>query len=77
MLAEEGDDLSSIEIPKDLAPEASAGPSSSAAESTEKPKEEPKPQAAKEETPAQQQVGHSHHKEIRHPKPLFPSVSRL
>lgn len=82
MLAEEGDDLSAIEVPKDLGPEGSSSSSASAStSSSEPPKEESKPKAEekKEEPKAQtseKEVGHGH-KTITHPKPLFPSVSRL
>lgn len=90
MLAEEGDDLASIQVPKDLGPEGSASASSSEAPKEEKaaPKEEKK-EESKQETSGQSgsqpkstsqksdtEVGRGH-KKISHPKPLFPSVSRL
>lgn len=75
MLAEEGDDLASIEVPKDLGPEGSSSASaesSKPSESKPEPKEEKKPEQKVE----QKTVGGGH-REIHHPKPLFPSVSRL
>lgn len=69
VLAEEGDDLSSITIPE-----------------TPPAPEQPKQQEAKEEQKSSEQKAreqprdertHREHKEIKHPKPLFPSVSRL
>ncbi|WWC71398.1 uncharacterized protein I206_105353 [Kwoniella pini CBS 10737] len=88
ILAEEGDDLSSISIPSDLSPPGEG--SSSSSSSSEAPKEEPKKREAaetkkEESTPSssqpssgtqQQETGHGH-KEIKHSKPMFPSVSRL
>ena len=92
MLAEEGDDLSSIEVPADLGPEGS-----SSSKSAPEPKEEQAapPQPKKEEKAAasepkkqekipegpgkgteQDRVGGGH-KELKHPYPLFPSVARL
>jgi len=83
ILAEEGDDLASIEVPKDLGPEGSSAPSSSSSESKEEKKEAaPKKEEPKEEkaapAPKQEEPNHGHgHKVIKHSKPLFPSVSRL
>lgn len=78
VLAEEGDDLSSVEVPSNLAPE---GEASSSASSTEKPAEaESKAQSAPTPTPTPEPASapKSHgHKNIKHSKPLFPSVSRL
>ncbi|ODN83617.1 hypothetical protein L202_01719 [Cryptococcus amylolentus CBS 6039] len=71
ILAEEGDDISNLEVPKE-----EASPSSSA------PKEEKKEAASEQvksegrENPRDERKPHEH-KEIKHPKPLFPSVSRL
>jgi len=77
MLAEEGDDLSSILVPSDLGPEdassSSSGKSEAKPESSE-PKEEKAPALPKEEPKVSKVDGH---KEIKHSKPLFPSVSRL
>jgi len=84
ILAEEGDDLASIEVPKDLGPEGSSAPSSSSSESKEERKEEPKEEPKEEKAapaPApkkEEEPSHGHgHKVIKHSKPLFPSVSRL
>lgn len=72
VLAEEGDDLSSITIPETPAASASA---------SEQPKQEAKEEAKSAEQKAREQPRdertHREHKEIKHPKPLFPSVSRL
>jgi len=82
MLAEEGDDLSAIEVPKDLAPEGSAAPEKTEAEAPKAEAAEPKAEQ-KEEThasgsaPSPSEPTSHEHKEINHPKPLFPSVARL
>lgn len=81
VLAEEGDDLSSITIPETPA-------SAPASEQPKEPKQEA--EGAKEAKEAEQKSAeqkareqprderkHHEHKEIKHPKPLFPSVSRL
>ena len=82
ILAEEGDDLSSLEIPSNLGPE---GESSTTPKKEEPKKEEAAPVSAKQESqpPASKETkeskpetGHGH-KTIKHSKPLFPSVSRL
>jgi len=86
ILAEEGDDLASIEIPSNLAPEGQASSSGS----SEKKEEKSAPKVEQETTekkaapapasePKQESSqGHGHgHKVIKHSKPLFPSVSRL
>lgn len=78
VLAEEGDDLSSITIPE------------TPASASEQPKQEAKQEAKEEAKSADQKSAeqkareqprdertHREHKEIKHPKPLFPSVSRL
>lgn len=83
MLAEEGDDLSAIEVPKDLGPEGSGSspaPSSGSGESSkasESKSEEPSAPAKSESKAPEQTTAGGGHKEIHHPKPLFPSVSRL
>ncbi|OCF32721.1 pyruvate dehydrogenase X component [Kwoniella heveanensis BCC8398] len=90
VLAEEGDDLSSIEVPKDLAPPGQDSSSSSSSSSPEPPKEEkkrseePKKEESKpaetEQKSAEPAVGHDTghgQKEIKHSQPIFPSVSRL
>ncbi|KIR67926.1 pyruvate dehydrogenase X component [Cryptococcus bacillisporus CA1873] len=73
VLAEEGDDLSSITIPETPAASASASeqPKQEAKEAEQKSAE----QKAREQ-PRDERT-HREHKEIKHPKPLFPSVSRL
>lgn len=75
LLAEEGDDLSSIEVPKNLAPEGSSSSSS-----TEQPKAEtkaePAPAQESKQEPASEPVHHEH-KQITHSQPIFPSVARL
>ena len=96
MLAEEGDDLASIEVPKDLGPEGGSSSSSSAPEpkaeaKEEKPQKEEKsgrkeekqekqrdaqPAEPKKEEIKHEEAGHGS-KQIKHPKPLFPSVARL
>jgi pyruvate/2-oxoglutarate dehydrogenase complex dihydrolipoamide acyltransferase (E2) component len=84
ILAEEGDDLASIEVPKDLGPEDSSAPSSSSSEKKEEKKEAPeKKEEPKEEKSApapekKEEPSHGNgHKVVKHSKPLFPSVSRL
>lgn len=73
VLAEEGDDLSSITIPENAAP----------APASEQPKQQPKQEAEQKsaeqkarEQPRDERTSREH-KEIKHSKPLFPSVSRL
>jgi pyruvate/2-oxoglutarate dehydrogenase complex dihydrolipoamide acyltransferase (E2) component len=75
MLAEEGDDLATIEVPKDLAPEGQASGSSSSSQAEPK-KEEPKKEEKKAEVAQTEKKDHGH-KTISHPKPLFPSVARM
>lgn len=72
VLAEEGDDLSGIEVPGDLGPEGEASVAQ------EENKEEPvKAEPVKEEkVEPKSEEKHQHHK-ITHSAPLFPSVSRL
>jgi pyruvate/2-oxoglutarate dehydrogenase complex dihydrolipoamide acyltransferase (E2) component len=84
ILAEEGDDLASIEVPKDLGPEDSSAPSSSSSEKKEavpeKKEEKPAPKEEKKTAPAperKEEPSHAGHKVVKHSKPLFPSVSRL
>lgn len=75
LLAEEGDDLSSIEVPENLAPEGS-----SSSDKAEEPKEEPKPAAKEEpkkEEPKQAEAPKHEHKTIKHSQPITPSVARL
>ncbi|WVW85436.1 hypothetical protein I302_107474 [Kwoniella bestiolae CBS 10118] len=88
ILAEEGDDLSSITVPEDLSPpgqaqgEASASASGSGSETPKQEKEEPKKEEPKKEdqpsssATQQHETGHGH-KEIKHSQPIFPSVARL
>ncbi|KAK8854638.1 hypothetical protein IAR55_003377 [Kwoniella newhampshirensis] len=83
ILAEEGDDLASIEIPSDLTPQHEAIPEKEkeAPASSEEPKksDEPKEEETKPEPTktAESSGGHHGEKEIKHPQPIFPSVSRL
>ncbi|WVQ79724.1 hypothetical protein IAT38_001824 [Cryptococcus sp. DSM 104549] len=86
ILAEEGDDLSAIEIPSDTSPPSApnSSPSSSsdpaAKTDVEEPKrggEEPKRVEARKEETGEVKVEKHGHKEVKHDKPLFPSVSRL
>ncbi|RSH82283.1 hypothetical protein EHS25_005993 [Saitozyma podzolica] len=75
VLAEEGDDLSSIEIPKDDAPPAKAQ-AGEQSKPSEKPAQEGKKEPASA-TPAAQPKKEHGHKEIKHSKAIFPSVYRL
>ncbi|KAE8541949.1 hypothetical protein D1P53_002123 [Cryptococcus gattii VGV] len=80
VLAEEGDDLSSIAIPETPAP-APEQPKQEAkqeAKGTEQEAKEEQKMAEQKarEQPRDERKQHEH-KEIKHPKPLFPSVSRL
>ncbi|BEI79649.1 hypothetical protein CcaverHIS002_0101780 [Cutaneotrichosporon cavernicola] len=70
VLAEEGDDLSKLEVPSDLSPHQDAVPSVDAQEA---PKEAPKEvkQAAPESS------GVKAHRQIDHSKPMLPSVALL
>jgi pyruvate/2-oxoglutarate dehydrogenase complex dihydrolipoamide acyltransferase (E2) component len=86
LLAEEGDDLSAIEVPSDLSPPGAAAPPPKAAEADSKPAEkkadEPKKAepAASKPSPSPEGSGEKNehgHKIIKHSRPLFPSVSRL
>ncbi|KAK4689160.1 hypothetical protein P7C73_g934, partial [Tremellales sp. Uapishka_1] len=85
ILAEEGDDLSAIEVPKDQSPEVSDIPKAAA---REEPKAAAAPEPAKEEKPAKKEEAppatapaapkaQHGNTEIKHPKPLSPSVMRL
>ena len=77
MLAEEGDDLSSISVPSDLGPEG-AGSSSATPEKSET-KAEPSPPKEKKAAPPKDEpkAKVAGHKQIKHSKPMFPSVLRL
>ena len=85
MLAEEGDDLSSISVPSDLGPEGSGASPSASGSSSAAPETKPSEEAEsseKQETasskPAETvQPKKTSHKTIKHSKPLFPSVLRL
>jgi hypothetical protein len=92
MLAEGGDDLASIQVPANLGPEESSGakpeprsgPEAQAKEEKPAPKKERKEEEKAESSSGsgegeatEQETAGGRHKEIRHPKPLFPSVSRL
>jgi hypothetical protein len=82
MLAEEGDDLSAIEVPKDLGPEgsgSSAAPAEGSGESSKASENKPEEpvQTKSEPKGTEQKTAGGGHREIHHPKPLFPSVSRL
>lgn len=69
VLAEEGDDLSKLEVPSDLSPQAQAIPT------TDAPKEAPK-EEKKESAPAPSSAPKAHRK-LDHSKPMFPSVERM
>lgn len=73
VLAEEGDDLSQLEVPKDLSPKQEAIPTQDAPKE-EAPKEEAKQE--KSET-TQTESDPKPHRKIDHSKPMFPSVERL
>ncbi|EJD05936.1 single hybrid motif-containing protein [Fomitiporia mediterranea MF3/22] len=69
LLAEEGDDISNLEAPKEEASKAS-----------QKPQEKSTPEPSKTtesalQAPTAQPLGHDIH--VQHAKPLFPSVQRL
>lgn len=82
VLAEEGDDLSSITIPETPASASEQPKQEAKQEAKEEAKEEAKSAEQKSaeqkarEQPRDERT-HREHKEIKHPKPLFPSVSRL
>ncbi|EIN08017.1 single hybrid motif-containing protein [Punctularia strigosozonata HHB-11173 SS5] len=75
LLAEEGDDLSNLEIPKDE-PKSSAPPPSQSAPSPSS-SSAPPTTAAKSSSSAQTPSGSHPHKLPTHSRPLFPSVLRL
>lgn len=79
VLAEEGDDLSSITIPE--TPPAPEQPKQQEAKEEQKSAEQKSSEQKSSEQKAREQPRderkHREHKEIKHPKPLFPSVSRL
>lgn len=78
VLAEEGDDLASIEVPSDLGPEGSASESAPAAESKDSAPKEAHASTTKSSEESKSSGGeHHHHEKITHSKPLFPSVYRL
>lgn len=74
VLAEEGDDLSSITIPE--TPPAPEQPKQQEAKEEQKSSEQKSSEQKAREQPRDERT-HREHKEIKHPKPLFPSVSRL
>lgn len=74
VLAEEGDDLSSITIPE--TPPAPEQPKQQEAKEEQKSSEQKSAEQKAREQPRDERT-HREHKEIKHPKPLFPSVSRL
>lgn len=74
VLAEEGDDLSSITIPEP--PPAPEQPKQQEAKEEQKSAEQKSAEQKAREQPRDERK-HREHKEIKHPKPLFPSVSRL
>lgn len=74
VLAEEGDDLSSITIPE--TPPAPEQPKQQEAKEEQKSAEQKSAEQKAREQPRDERT-HREHKEIKHPKPLFPSVSRL
>lgn len=74
VLAEEGDDLSSITIPE--TPPAPEQPKQQEAKEEQKSAEQKSAEQKAREQPRDERK-HREHKEIKHPKPLFPSVSRL
>ncbi|KAA1477108.1 single hybrid motif-containing protein [Dentipellis sp. KUC8613] len=69
LLAEQGDDISHLEAPK----EEAAPPKPAASEPAPPPKSAPPPAPAAPSAPAESRP----HKEIEHSRPLFPSVLRL
>ncbi|KAI9637614.1 putative pyruvate dehydrogenase protein x component mitochondrial precursor [Dioszegia hungarica] len=82
LLAEEGDDLASIEVPSDLSPPGAEAPPPKAGASAEKKAEVPKKAEASSSTPPPAKTeapkkDHDGHKVVKHSKPLFPSVMRL
>lgn len=82
ILAEEGDDLASIEVPSDLAPEGSTpAPSTSASAAETKDSGAKESASASSSNPGNNEAkssgGEHHHEKITHSKPLFPSVYRL
>lgn len=73
VLAEEGDDLSKIEVPKEES-EGGAAPEKKEEPVKAEPKAEPKTTESK---PAEPKTEEKHHHKVTHTHPLFPSVSRL
>jgi len=73
VLAEQGDDLSKLEVPTDLAPEKQDIPKE------DKPSAPaPAASAPASAEPAAESAPASHgHLELDHSKPMFPSVARL
>ncbi|KAJ9120802.1 hypothetical protein QFC22_002736 [Naganishia vaughanmartiniae] len=92
ILAEEGDDIASIEVPSDLAPEGSSSASASAgstdttsensskesaSKSDQASRSSPKVDAAASKGESKTVESGNHHQKITHSKPLFSSVIRL
>lgn len=80
MLAEEGDDISSIEVPAEEESTPVPSKSESKPESTSSSSPPPSSSSESSSPPAQEQKSQSSHSgPIQHsgPRPLFPSVSRL
>lgn len=77
VLAEEGDDLSSITIPEAAPPAPPAAPAPPQQPEQAKEVKEQKAAEQKAREQPRDERKHHEHKEIKHSKPLFPSVSRL
>lgn len=75
MLAEEGDDLASIEVPAQEAASSSSSPKEAAPKEEPAPSSLPPPPAATKPSP-EKSASHGHVK-ITHSRVLFPSVSRI
>lgn len=75
VLAEEGDDLSKLEVPKDLEPEAQSVPKEDA-EQPKETKEEPKETKSESESQSQPQ-SHSKTDMAEIDTPMFPAAARL
>ncbi|EGN96242.1 hypothetical protein SERLA73DRAFT_35196, partial [Serpula lacrymans var. lacrymans S7.3] len=72
LLAEEGDDISNLQPPKE-----DSTPSKKEKEPTPPPPSKPKPQETKAQPPLSEPASKSASKHPKHSRPLFPSVLRL
>lgn len=77
VLAEEGDDLSKLEVPKDLAPEKQNIPKDEGAAPAAPAAPESAPASSSSADASAAAAPAAHHIDLDHSKPMFASVARL